>query len=61
MSRPSEKDPQKEWIEKLFGECVDEFHETFGVYDGTFMSFFKAGFYSSTFDLIITQLFLIHS
>ncbi|KAK1884029.1 NF-kappa-B inhibitor-like protein 1 [Dissostichus eleginoides] len=33
MSRPSEKDPQKEWIEKLFGECVDEFHETFGVYD----------------------------
>ncbi|KAF3849159.1 hypothetical protein F7725_015656 [Dissostichus mawsoni] len=31
MSRPSEKDPQKEWIEKLFGECVDEFHETFGL------------------------------
>ncbi|KAK5852142.1 hypothetical protein PBY51_023638 [Eleginops maclovinus] len=29
MSRPSETDPQKEWMEKLFGECVDEFYETF--------------------------------
>jgi len=34
MSRPSEKDPEKEWMEKLFGECEDEFCETFGVYDG---------------------------
>lgn len=33
MSRPSEKDPEKEWMEKLFGECEDEFCETFGVYD----------------------------
>ncbi|XP_070781294.1 NF-kappa-B inhibitor-like protein 1 [Enoplosus armatus] len=33
MSRPSEKDPEKEWLEKLFGECEDEFCETFGVYD----------------------------
>lgn len=36
MSRPSERDPEKEWMEKLFGECEDEFCETFGVYDGTF-------------------------
>ena len=34
MSRPSERDPEKEWLEKLFGECEDEFCETFGVYDG---------------------------
>ncbi|XP_029301307.1 NF-kappa-B inhibitor-like protein 1 [Cottoperca gobio] len=33
MSRPSEGDPEKEWMEKLFGECEDEFCETFGVYD----------------------------
>uniref|UniRef100_UPI0037E8F1F2 NF-kappa-B inhibitor-like protein 1 n=1 Tax=Semicossyphus pulcher TaxID=241346 RepID=UPI0037E8F1F2 len=33
MSRPSETDPEKEWMEKLFGECEDEFSETFGVYD----------------------------
>ncbi|KAI3362369.1 hypothetical protein L3Q82_012671 [Scortum barcoo] len=33
MSRPSEADPEKEWMEKLFGECEDEFCETFGVYD----------------------------
>ncbi|KAK9532633.1 hypothetical protein VZT92_010008 [Zoarces viviparus] len=33
MSRPSEKDPEKEWMEKLFGECEDEFCDTFGVYD----------------------------
>lgn len=36
MSRPSEADPEKEWLEKLFGECEDEFCETFGVYDGNF-------------------------
>ncbi|XP_068430527.1 NF-kappa-B inhibitor-like protein 1 [Clinocottus analis] len=33
MSRPSERDPEKEWMEKLFGECEDEFCESFGVYD----------------------------
>ncbi|XP_074546636.1 NF-kappa-B inhibitor-like protein 1 [Halichoeres trimaculatus] len=33
MSRPSEVDAEKEWLEKLFGECEDEFCETFGVYD----------------------------
>ncbi|XP_031711632.1 NF-kappa-B inhibitor-like protein 1 [Anarrhichthys ocellatus] len=33
MSRPSERDPEKEWMEKLFGECEDEFCDTFGVYD----------------------------
>ncbi|XP_074473866.1 NF-kappa-B inhibitor-like protein 1 [Sebastes fasciatus] len=33
MSRPSDRDPEKEWQEKLFGECEDEFFETFGVYD----------------------------
>ncbi|MBN3296576.1 IKBL1 protein, partial [Amia calva] len=26
-------DPEKEWREKLFGECQDEFFETFGQYD----------------------------
>ncbi len=36
MSHPSETDPEKEWLEKLFDECEDEFCETFGVYDGTF-------------------------
>lgn len=39
MSRPSERDPEKEWLEKLFGECEDEFCETFGVYDGKFKLF----------------------
>ncbi|XP_023262228.1 NF-kappa-B inhibitor-like protein 1 [Seriola lalandi dorsalis] len=33
MSRPPKTDPEKEWLEKLFGECEDEFCETFGVYD----------------------------
>ena len=33
-SRPPEADPEKEWVEKLFGECEDEFSEVFGVYDG---------------------------
>lgn len=33
-SRRAEIDPEKEWAEKLFGECEDEFFETFGVYDG---------------------------
>ncbi|XP_044031084.1 NF-kappa-B inhibitor-like protein 1 [Siniperca chuatsi] len=32
-SRPTEQDSEKEWLEKLFGECEDEFCETFGVYD----------------------------
>lgn len=40
MSRPSERDPEKEWLEKLFGECEDEFNETFGVYDGKFKHIF---------------------
>ncbi|XP_026194812.1 NF-kappa-B inhibitor-like protein 1 [Anabas testudineus] len=29
----TETDPEKVWMEKLFGECEDEFFETFGVYD----------------------------
>ncbi|XP_076613775.1 NF-kappa-B inhibitor-like protein 1 [Chaetodon auriga] len=33
MSFPPQADPEKEWLEKLFGECEDEFCETFGVYD----------------------------
>nr|XP_046231455.1 NF-kappa-B inhibitor-like protein 1 [Scatophagus argus] len=33
MSRPSEVDAEKEWLEKVFDECEDEFYETFGVYD----------------------------
>ncbi|KAM4634761.1 NF-kappa-B inhibitor-like protein 1 [Polymixia lowei] len=32
-SNPPEADPEKEWQEKLFGECEDEFFETFGIYD----------------------------
>lgn len=33
----SEKDTkEKEWLEKLFGECEDEFCVTFGVYDGKY-------------------------
>lgn len=27
-------DPEKEWMDKVFGECLDEFCESFGVYDG---------------------------
>lgn len=34
MSHPREADPEKEFLEKLFDECKDEFYETFGVYDG---------------------------
>eukprot|EP00066_Takifugu_rubripes_P013902 XP_011603168.1 PREDICTED: NF-kappa-B inhibitor-like protein 1 [Takifugu rubripes] len=26
-------DPEKEWMDKVFGECLDEFCESFGVYD----------------------------
>lgn len=26
-------DPEREWTEKLMGECQDEFFETFGQYD----------------------------
>ncbi|XP_028273070.1 NF-kappa-B inhibitor-like protein 1 isoform X2 [Parambassis ranga] len=33
MSRRLETDPEKEWQEKLFDECEDEFCETFGAYD----------------------------
>ncbi|XP_071769670.2 NF-kappa-B inhibitor-like protein 1 [Centroberyx gerrardi] len=33
MSNPPAADPEKEWMEKLFGECEDEFCDTFGVYD----------------------------
>lgn len=36
MRRQPERDAEKEWQEKLFGECEDEFCETFGVYDGKF-------------------------
>ncbi|XP_054613230.1 NF-kappa-B inhibitor-like protein 1 [Dunckerocampus dactyliophorus] len=32
-STRSEDDPERDWMEKLFGECEDEFCETFGVYD----------------------------
>uniref|UniRef100_A0A665UG72 NF-kappa-B inhibitor-like protein 1 n=1 Tax=Echeneis naucrates TaxID=173247 RepID=A0A665UG72_ECHNA len=34
LNHPPERDPEKEWLEKLFGECEDEFFESFGVYDG---------------------------
>lgn len=34
MSGPSVGDPEKEWMEKIFDECEDEFYESFGVYDG---------------------------
>uniref|UniRef100_A0A667XES7 NF-kappa-B inhibitor-like protein 1 n=1 Tax=Myripristis murdjan TaxID=586833 RepID=A0A667XES7_9TELE len=37
---PPEADPEKEWLEKLFGECEDEFCESFGVYDGKAESHF---------------------
>ncbi|KAF5899953.1 NF-kappa-B inhibitor-like protein 1, partial [Clarias magur] len=30
---PQPSDPEKEWREKLLGECQDEFFETFGQYD----------------------------
>ncbi|KAM4528084.1 NF-kappa-B inhibitor-like protein 1 [Odontesthes bonariensis] len=33
MSHQPGADPEKEWVEKLFGECEDEFCETFGAYD----------------------------
>lgn len=36
MNHPINTDAEKEWMEKLFGECEDEFYETFGVYDGNF-------------------------
>lgn len=45
MSRPPQADPEKEWLEKLFGECEDEFFETFGAYDG------KSKFLNSSRDL----------
>ncbi|XP_055792522.1 NF-kappa-B inhibitor-like protein 1 isoform X1 [Salvelinus fontinalis] len=32
-----EKDAEKEWQEKLFGECQDEFLETFGQYDADYL------------------------
>ncbi|KAM6902440.1 LOW QUALITY PROTEIN: NF-kappa-B inhibitor-like protein 1 [Xenentodon cancila] len=32
-NHPADADPEKEWLEKLFGECEDEFCESFGVYD----------------------------
>ncbi|KAI1905026.1 hypothetical protein AGOR_G00011710 [Albula goreensis] len=32
-SSPTATDPDREWREKLFGECQDEFYETFGQYD----------------------------
>lgn len=36
MCHPAAADPEKEWMEKLFDECEDEFYESFGVYDGKF-------------------------
>ncbi|CAL8321536.1 unnamed protein product [Lota lota] len=33
MTQQPVVDPEKEWREKLFGECDDEFFESFGVYD----------------------------
>lgn len=38
MSHPK-PDREKEWLEKLFGECEDEFYESFGVYDGKFQTY----------------------
>ncbi|KAL0965603.1 hypothetical protein UPYG_G00283440 [Umbra pygmaea] len=32
-----EKDAEQEWQEKLFGECQDEFYETFGQYDADYL------------------------
>ncbi|KAG9263356.1 NF-kappa-B inhibitor-like protein 1 [Astyanax mexicanus] len=34
---PQPADPEREWREKLFGECQDEFFETFGQYDDDFL------------------------
>ncbi|KAI4875217.1 hypothetical protein NFI96_010683 [Prochilodus magdalenae] len=34
---PQHADPEQEWREKLFGECQDEFFETFGQYDDDFL------------------------
>ncbi|XP_053331812.1 NF-kappa-B inhibitor-like protein 1 [Clarias gariepinus] len=34
---PQPSDPEKEWREKLLGECQDEFFETFGQYDDDFL------------------------
>uniref|UniRef100_A0A8C5HAJ1 NF-kappa-B inhibitor-like protein 1 n=1 Tax=Gouania willdenowi TaxID=441366 RepID=A0A8C5HAJ1_GOUWI len=33
MSRPCKAETERDWEEKLFDECEDEFYETFGVYD----------------------------
>nr|XP_015221887.1 PREDICTED: NF-kappa-B inhibitor-like protein 1 [Lepisosteus oculatus] len=33
---PETPDPEREWREKIFGECQDEFYETFGQYDDDF-------------------------
>ena len=33
-------DQEKEWREKLFGECENDFFESFGVYEGTFDFYF---------------------
>lgn len=35
-NKSSHVDPEKQWKEKLLGECQDEFFETFGQYDGKF-------------------------
>ncbi|XP_041666315.1 NF-kappa-B inhibitor-like protein 1 [Cheilinus undulatus] len=37
-SDPDEADPEKEWLNKLFDECEDEFNEAFGAYDDYFSS-----------------------
>uniref|UniRef100_A0A8C1KTF3 NF-kappa-B inhibitor-like protein 1 n=1 Tax=Cyprinus carpio TaxID=7962 RepID=A0A8C1KTF3_CYPCA len=34
QTESSHADPEKQWREKLLGECQDEFFETFGQYDG---------------------------
>ncbi|XP_062870173.1 NF-kappa-B inhibitor-like protein 1 [Trichomycterus rosablanca] len=34
---PRSVNPEQEWREKLFGECQDEFYETFGQYDDDFL------------------------
>ncbi|XP_017566730.2 NF-kappa-B inhibitor-like protein 1 [Pygocentrus nattereri] len=34
---PQHTDPEQKWREKLFGECQDEFFETFGQYDDDFL------------------------
>ncbi len=35
-NKSSHVDPEKQWREKLLGECQEEFFETFGQYDGKF-------------------------